>query len=112
MNLSGDIVKKARVTCNLTQKEFAKILGRAQSEVSKYERNLVDPPGSLIIHCMNIIDGRVGLLTPSVDKIIEKLKDGFNSPKHAMARSLIMGIILNEEKKKSAEKVGAGCKTL
>jgi len=99
MKRPGDVVKKARVICSLTQKEFAKLLGRAQSEVSKYERNLVDPPGSLIMHCMNIIDSRVEILTPSVDSIIEKLNDGFNSPKYAMARSLIMGIIVNEKKR-------------
>src|SRR6185369_8574024 len=99
MKQSGDIVKKARNICGLTQKDFARLLGRAQGEISKYERNLVDPPGSIIIHMMNIIDGREEQFAPSVDKIIVKLQDGFNSPKHAKARSQIMGIILNEEKR-------------
>ena len=99
LKLSGDIVKKAREKSGLTQKEFAKLLCRAQSEVSKYERSMVDPPGSIIIHCMNIINGgQVDLLAPSLDNIMEKLKEWLNSPRHAIARSLIMSIILNEEK--------------
>jgi transcriptional regulator with XRE-family HTH domain len=100
MKSSSDIIKEARKKKGFTQSKFAKFLNRAQSEVSKYERGLVDPPGSIIIHCMNIIKrDHVELLEPTIENIIEKLNDGFNSPRHAMARSLIMGIILNEEKK-------------
>lgn len=101
MNQPGDIVRKAREVCCLTQSDFAKLLGRTQGEISKYERNIVDPPGSLIIHMVNIINGREEQFAPSAEDIIVKLRDGFNSPKYAMARSQIMGIILNEEKKNS-----------
>ncbi len=104
MKQSGDIVKKARKLCCLTQKEFAKLLGRAQGEISKYERNLVDPPGSFIIHMMNIISGREEGFGPSVDNIIVKLKSGFSSPQHARARSQIMNIILSEEKKELTDR--------
>lgn len=49
---------------------------------------------------MNILnDDRNEVAAPSVDSIIQKLKNGFDAPGHAMARSLIMGIILNEERK-------------
>lgn len=97
---ASDIVKRARKKSGLTQIKFAHLLGKAQSEVSKYEGGAVDPPGSIIIHCMNILnDDRNEVAAPSVDSIIQKLKNGFDAPGHAMARSLIMGIILNEERK-------------
>lgn len=100
MLTASNIIKEARLKCGLTQKKFAKRLGKAQSEISKYERGSVDPPGSIIIHCMNIIEGNKHLLaSPSVESIIERLKKGFDSPHHALARSLIMTIILNEEQK-------------
>lgn len=100
METSGKIIKSARFKVGMTQKRFAEVLGRAQSEVSKYERDLVDAPGSIVIHCMNMLGPENGVvLAPSVDNIIDKLRAGFSSPSHAMARSLIMGIILNEEQK-------------
>lgn len=51
----ADLVRTARKTKGLTQSEFAEELGRAQSLVSKYERGDVEPPGSVVIHCMNIV---------------------------------------------------------
>lgn len=101
MDTPGKIIKSARFKVGMTQKKFAEVLGRTQSEVSKYERDLVDPPGSLVIHCMNILGvGQEAMHSPSIDNIIDKLRAGYSSPNHAMLRSLIMGIILNEERKK------------
>jgi transcriptional regulator with XRE-family HTH domain len=98
--LTSDLVKKARLKQGFTQSKFAIFLGKAQSEVSKYERGTVDPPGSVIIRCMHILrEDRTEETAPSIDDIIEKLKAGFDAPNHAMARSLIMGIILNEDNK-------------
>lgn len=98
--LASGIVKKARQKRGVTQVEFAKGLGKTQGEVSKYERGIVDPPSHIIIQCMNILEGGIAEMpTPSVANIIEKLTDGFDAPNYAMARALIMGIIMNEESK-------------
>lgn len=51
----ADLVRTARKTKGMTQTNFAKELGRGQSLVSKYERGEIEPPGSVVIHCMNIV---------------------------------------------------------
>jgi transcriptional regulator with XRE-family HTH domain len=51
----ANLVRTARKNKGLTQSEFAEELGRAQSLVSKYERGDVEPPGSVVMHCMNIV---------------------------------------------------------
>jgi len=53
-DLAG-LVRQARTIKGLTQSEFAAELGRAQSLVSKYERGNVEPPGSVVMHCVNIV---------------------------------------------------------
>lgn len=51
----AELVRTARKIKGMTQVQFAAELGRAQSLVSKYERGDVEPPGGVIIHCMNIV---------------------------------------------------------
>ena len=53
-DLAG-LVKKARKIRGMTQVLFAAELRCAQSLVSKYERGNVEPPGGVVIHCMNIV---------------------------------------------------------
>lgn len=101
---TGEIVRQARMVSGLTQNQFAKSIHRTQGEVSKYENGMVDPPGSIIMHCMNIIQAEgASFQAPSVDTIIGKLRGAFDAPKHAVARHLIMTIILNEENRPSSK---------
>lgn len=49
------VVRAARNKCAETQGTFAKRLCRCQGEISKYESGKVNPPGDVIMHCMNIL---------------------------------------------------------
>lgn len=99
---TSDVIRYARNVSGLTQKEFGKSLGRTQGEISKYERGTVDPPGSIIIHCMNILTAAgCPLEAPSVDRIVSLMRERFHLPEYAMARAIIMRIMVNEENRLS-----------
>lgn len=51
------IIVTARKTLGLNQAAFGKVIGRGQSLVSKYEHGQVDPPGHVVIRCVNILSG-------------------------------------------------------
>lgn len=51
------LVKRARQRLDLNQGDFAGILGKSQAVVSRYEQGSVDPPGSVIMHCVQILGG-------------------------------------------------------
>lgn len=47
------LVKAARRATGKTQAEFGRSVGKSQALVSKYENGVVQPPASVIMHCMN-----------------------------------------------------------
>jgi transcriptional regulator with XRE-family HTH domain len=51
----AQLVRSARQKTGLSQEVFARVIGRSQAVVSKYESGKVSPPGGVIIHCMNIM---------------------------------------------------------
>ena len=53
--LTADLVGKARQKLGLKQKHFAEKLGKSQGVVSRYEKGEVEPPGEVIMHCMQIL---------------------------------------------------------
>lgn len=51
------LVRRARHTLDLNQGEFAAILGKSQAVVSRYEQGSVDPPGEVVMRCVQILGG-------------------------------------------------------
>lgn len=87
----AQLVRNARKIRGLTQDEFAAELGRGQSLVSKYERGLVNPPGEVIMHCVNITRGETEAFSPTdVARLVE---DKLASPAFAKLRSAIVALI-------------------
>lgn len=54
----ADIVRDARRQYGLTQTAFAENMGVTQGEISRYESGKVDPPSSILIHCLEVT-GRI-----------------------------------------------------
>lgn len=70
----ADIVKRARRRRGQTQAAFACDLGRSQAEVSRYESGQIDPPGAVLMYCLNVI-GWVGEdTTVSASKLAERIR--------------------------------------
>ncbi len=81
---AGDIVKRARKAKGLTQSEFGREIDRPQSVVSKYERGLVEPPGNVVMHCMNILGARKSDVSPN--EVAHLIRSRLSSPEHAPLR--------------------------
>lgn len=52
------LVRSARQKVGLNQSNFGKMIDRSQAVVSKYEAGTVQPPGDVIMHCINILKPR------------------------------------------------------
>jgi transcriptional regulator with XRE-family HTH domain len=52
---TADLVGRARRKLGMKQKHFAEKLGKSQGVVSRYEKGEVEPPGEVIMHCMQIL---------------------------------------------------------
>ncbi|WP_419582334.1 helix-turn-helix domain-containing protein [Thiolapillus sp.] len=92
----GEIIKKARKSgpTPLSQYEFGQKWGKSQSTICKYENNEADPPGDLLIHCMNIIT-KESFVAPNirvvtVDNLIEKTRKVLGSGDRAASRLALM----------------------
>ena len=48
--------KKARKLLGLTQEEFARLLGKGRTDVTKYETGKVTPPGNIVELVYNILE--------------------------------------------------------
>jgi transcriptional regulator with XRE-family HTH domain len=56
-NDTANLVRRARLKIGQTQGGFGRILGKSQGVVSKYESGKTEPPGEIVMHCMNILAG-------------------------------------------------------
>lgn len=88
---TAELIRQARQKTGLTQSQFGELLGRPQSVVSKYERGLVEPPGGVVIQCMNMLN-RVNA-DRSADDVARLVKARLNDTKHATVRNAIVEII-------------------
>lgn len=50
-----EIIKLAMKKSSLNQRDFSSLIGKSQSQVSKYITGNSEIPGEVNIHCMNII---------------------------------------------------------
>jgi len=80
---SKDIVANARYIKGLNQTEFGTSVNKTQSIISKYERGDIEPPRSVISHCMTIIRKWDGTPEPgavSLEQVILKLRQAAALP--------------------------------
>ena len=63
------IIKAARSKTSCSQREFAKKIGSKQTLICKYENGKVNPPASLVIHCMNLLISDSGNSTSESDLV-------------------------------------------
>lgn len=56
---AAQLVAAARAHTKLSQRDFGTRVGKSQGLISKYESGNVAPPAGVVIHCMNILDGRI-----------------------------------------------------
>jgi predicted transcriptional regulator len=50
------LVRSAREHLGLNQGQFAARIGKSQGVVSRYERGAVDPPSTVVMQCMHILN--------------------------------------------------------
>lgn len=67
-------------------------MGSRQSLISKYERNLVDPPSVLIMRCMNIVSPSEEHQVTE-DSLVQMVRDRLTGAEHAAARKAIAAVI-------------------
>lgn len=87
-----EIVRASRSRLGLTQKDFAKRLRSRQSLISKYESGAVDPPATLIIHCMNILNADTAPWI-SEDDLARLVKDELRGDKMGSVRFAVARVI-------------------
>jgi predicted transcriptional regulator len=92
-NDASAIIRKARQMRGITQAEFGAELQRPQSLVSKYERGLVEPPGSVVIHCMNIVTAERLAADVSTADVVRIVETHLDAPEFAKLRSAIADLI-------------------
>lgn len=51
----ASLIRDARTATGLNQGEFAELLGKSQAVVSRYEKGHVEPPGKIVLHCMQLL---------------------------------------------------------
>jgi transcriptional regulator with XRE-family HTH domain len=86
------LVASARKIMGLTQKEFGVEIGRPQSLVSKYEHGFVEPPGHVVMRCMNILNNarRSEVSSSDVARIVEARLE---APGYSKLRGLLVELI-------------------
>ena len=68
------LIRTAR--SELSQKEFAHLLGVKQSSISRYESGKVNPSVQVIEHCMRLVHTEGNELIPTADELALKVKKG------------------------------------
>lgn len=84
------IVRSAREKLQLNQYDFSIHIGKSQGVLSRYERGKVNPPATIIMHCMNILNS--GTDSYDIEQIITKLRklDGEQHLQIRQALSLLL----------------------
>lgn len=94
-----DIIYSARVSMQLNQKEFSKILSKSQAMVSKYESGESIPPGNILKLCQDMLHNHSvnhkdsGSERIEMDELIRLIKRNFSGDEMADAREAIHYLI-------------------
>lgn len=93
-NSAAMIVSKARKTMMLNQIDFGKVIGRGQSLVSKYERSQVQPPGAVVMKCMNILsESQVSGAAASSAEVARLVEARLAAPEFSKLRTALVDLI-------------------
>lgn len=91
---AAQVVASARQRMGLNQIEFGKLIGRGQSLVSKYERSQVQPPGPVIMQCMNILsEGQATRTEASSAEVARLVETHLKGPQFSILRTALVGLI-------------------
>lgn len=75
MKKPAEIILNAIDTLSLNQEGFSKIINKTQGTVSRYISGIQEPPLSIIMHCMNIIENEEILIKANrISKKINSLQ--------------------------------------
>lgn len=88
----GALVRTARLSQGVTQGEFAQTVGSRQSLISKYENDQVDPPATLVIHCVNILYSAKSR-SVTEDSLVQLIRERLSGTEHAEARAAIASLV-------------------
>lgn len=102
---STSIFKQAFELTRKSQEEFGELIGKNQSQVSKYLRGQIAPSAESIIHCMNIIH-REGLATehcPATAELLLKIQKLKGSEYATLRKALhtMIDAVMNNSNSKS-----------
>lgn len=90
----AQIVSNARQSMGLNQIEFGKVIGRGQSLVSKYERSLVQVPGPVVMHCVNILSqGKAQGEAASSSEVARLVEARLEGPQFSKLRAALIELI-------------------
>lgn len=85
-----DIVRNARG--DMSQADFARLLGKTQGLVSKYENGMVNPPSDTVEKCMAIIE-KNNSDDVSLDALAIRVKTELQAPQLAYVRKSIATLL-------------------
>lgn len=86
-----NIIKSARG--NMSQKQFAQLLGKSQGVISKYERGVVSPPAETVDKCIDIIETNKSKLEISAEGLATRIKNELREPQFRSERRMITTIL-------------------
>lgn len=85
-----NIIRDARGDRN--QSDFARLLGKSQGLVSKYERGIVNPPADVLEKCMDILQMHNGG-DVNTETLAKRVRSELSAPEMAYARKTIAALL-------------------
>ena len=90
---SAEIIKAARHHRRQTQSAFAADIGRSQAEISRYESGHVDPPGAVLMFCLEEI-GMIGQeTTVSVKQLTDRIRRDLKPASKQKVRAAVWNLL-------------------
>lgn len=86
------LIQEARHYLQLNQTVFAKQIGKTQTTLSRYESGKVEPPSSVVMHCMHILTNDDA--NDEIEQIIAKIKT-LDGEQHKKFREAINVLLSN-----------------
>ncbi len=90
MSRIKNIVRNARG--DMSQAAFARLLGKTQGLVSKYESGAVSPPSDTMEKCMEILEMNNGG-DVNIDALVKRVRSELKAPQLAYVRKSIAALL-------------------
>ena len=88
----AELVKQARRTQGLSQAAFAREIAKTQVLVSKYEASIVQPPASVIMHCMHVLGQVPALALSPLPPTVEAVRLAADELRRAVDRLIAASV--------------------